>query len=235
MTDKHRKGSSAIDDFFDAIMSEASVEELLSIITRIDDPDHLYEIMMEVAGDHPDDVRIYNAASDKRKMLTSNLGSRKGSCGNCERPENLSNISASIVSGFKRSIGEPTRTGGAPAFATGNSGKLMSDVKGFINNDTVSTKLQKTFGTTDQRNQAILKEHANKQAKIDRQNKVDQLRNGSRKGSIPRDILTTIENSVKIDGIGYDFTSTRNILESQGYNEFEIDEFVDEYMNNVVQ
>lgn len=162
------------------------------------------------------------------------FGNRKGSCGHCERPENLSNISSSIVSGMNRKIGEPSRKG-APAFATGNSGKLMSDVKGFINNDTVSTKIQKTFGTTDQRNQAILKEHANEQAKIDRQNKVDQLRNGSRKGSIPRDILTTIENSVKVDGIEYDFTSTRNILESQGYNEFEIDEFVDEYMNNVVQ
>lgn len=101
-------------------------------------------------------------------------GSRKGSCGHCERPENLSNISSSIVSGMNRKIGEPSRKG-APAFATGNSGKLMNDFKNVLNNEKVSTKLQKTFGTKDQRNQAILKEHANKQEKIDRQNKVDQL------------------------------------------------------------
>lgn len=107
---------------------------------------------------------------------------RKGSCGHCERPENLGSISSRIISGFKRSIGEPSREG-APAFATGNSGKIMSDVKELINNPTVSTKLQKTFGTQDQRNQAILKEHSDEQAKIDRQNKVDQIRNGSRKGS----------------------------------------------------
>lgn len=101
-------------------------------------------------------------------------GSRKGSCGHCERPENLSNISSSIVSGMNRKIGEPSRKG-APAFATGNSGKLMNDFKNVLNNEKVSTKLQKTFGTKDQRNQAILKEHKNKQEKIDRQNKVDQL------------------------------------------------------------
>lgn len=159
--------------------------------------------------------------------------SRKGHCGTCERPENLGSISSSVVSGFKRSIGEPSRKG-APAFATGNSGKLMSDVKGLINNDTVSTKLQKTFGTEDQRNQAIIKEHNNKQAKIDRQNKVNEIRNGSRKGSVPNDVLTTIKNSVKVDGIEYDFTSTRNILESQGYSEFEIDDFIDDYMNTVM-
>ena len=102
------------------------------------------------------------------------FGGRKGSCGHCERPENLSNISSSIVSGMNRKIGEPSRKG-APAFATGNSGKLMNDFKNVLNNEKVSTKLQKTFGTKDQRNQAILKEHKNKQEKIDRQNKVDQL------------------------------------------------------------
>ena len=161
------------------------------------------------------------------------LGGRKGSCGKCERPENLGSISSRIISGFKRSIGEPSRKG-AQAFATGNSGKLMSDVKGFINNDTVSTKLQKTFGTEDQRNQAIIKEHNNKQAKIDRQNKVNEIRNGSRKGTVPHDVLTTIKNSVKVDGIEYDFTSTRNILESQGYSEFEIDDFIDDYMDTVM-
>lgn len=101
-------------------------------------------------------------------------GHRKGSCGHCERPENLSSISSYIVSGMNRKISEPSRKG-APAFATGNSGKLMSDVKGFINNDKVSTKLQKTFGTEDQRNQAILKENSEKEAKQQRAEKVKNL------------------------------------------------------------
>lgn len=103
-------------------------------------------------------------------------GSRKGSCDHCERPENLYNVASSIVSGFKRSIGTPSRKG-AQAFATGNSGKLTNDVKNLINTDYVSTKLQKTFGTKDQRNKAILKEHENEKSKIERQNQVDQLRN----------------------------------------------------------
>ena len=100
--------------------------------------------------------------------------SRKGHCITYERPENLNIISSNVISGFKRSIGEPSRKG-APAFATGNSGKLMSDVKGFINNDTVSTKLQKTFGTKDQRNQAILKDNAKKEAKQQRAEQVKKL------------------------------------------------------------
>lgn len=104
------------------------------------------------------------------------FGSRKGSCGYCERPDNLSNVASSIVSGFKRNIGTPSRKG-EQKFATGNSGKLTNDVKNLINTDYVSTKLQKTFGTKDQRNKAILKEHENEKSKIERQNQVDQLRN----------------------------------------------------------
>ena len=141
------------------------------------------------------------------------VNSRKGHCNTCERPENLDIISSNIVSGFKRSIGEPSRKG-APAFATGNSGKLMSDVKGFINNDTVSTKLQKTFGTEDQRNQAILKEHNNNQAKIDRQNKVDQLRNGQRLGFV--ELAPSIKQQ---------YTSPGSEIQEpdQGYNNEQID------------
>lgn len=52
----------------------------------------------------------------------------------------------------------------------------------------------------------------------------------SRKGSIPKDVKTIIDNGVDIDGIEYDFNKVRNILESQGYTEFEIDDFIDEYM-----
>lgn len=141
------------------------------------------------------------------------VNSRKGHCNTCERPENLDIISSNIVSGFKRSIGEPSRKG-APAFATGNSGKLMSDVKGFINNDTVSTKLQKTFGTEDQRNQAIIKEHNNKQAKIDRQNKVNEIRNGSRLGF-----------KLQAPNIKQQYTSQGQEIQEpdQGYNDEQID------------
>lgn len=202
-------------------------EELEEIINKFDPntPDGtknaLSSLQNYMNSSYDDAVEVFG-------LLTRRIGSRKG-CEKCERPDNLESISSSIVSGFKRSIGTPSRKG-AQAFATGNSGKLTNDVKNLINTDYVSTKLQKTFGTKDQRNKAILKEHENEKSKIERQNQVDQLRNGSRKGSIPNDVFTIINNSVKIDGIEYDFTSTRNILESQGYSEFEIDDFVDEYM-----
>lgn len=141
------------------------------------------------------------------------VNTRKGHCNTCDRPENLDIISLNIVSGLKRSIGEPSRKG-AQAFATGNSGKLMNDIKGFINNDTVSTKLQKTFGTEDQRNQAILKEHNNNQAKIDRQNKVDQLRNGQRLGFV--ELAPSIKQQ---------YTSPGSEIQEpdQGYNDEQID------------
>lgn len=55
-------------------------------------------------------------------------------------------------------------------------------------------------------------------------------RKGSRKGSLSFDIKKIIENSVDIDDIEYDFSNTRNILESMGYNEFEIDDLIQEYL-----
>lgn len=156
-------------------------------------------------------------------------GSRKGSCGYCERPENLSNVASTIVTGMNRKIGEPSRKG-APAFATGNSGKLMNDFNKVLNNDTVSTKLQKTFGTQDQRNQAILKEHNNNQSKIDRQNKVDQLRNGSRKGSSlwtlkgseRQDLYNRIDSKLKSEGKPWDYvyTVTGKDYEDSAYSAF---------------
>lgn len=82
---------------------------------------------------------------------------RKG-CAQCERPENLSSISSSIVSGMNRKIGEPSRKG-AQAFATGNSGAITKDISNLLKNETVSNKLQKTFGTENQRQQAINKEN----------------------------------------------------------------------------
>ena len=85
-------------------------------------------------------------------------GSRKGSCAHCERPENLSSIASSIVSGMNRKISEPSRKG-APAFATGNSGAISKDVSNLLKNQTVSNKLQKTFGTEAQKQQAINNEN----------------------------------------------------------------------------
>lgn len=58
-----------------------------------------------------------------------------------------------------------------------------------------------------------------------------ESRKGSRKGSVSRDIKKIIENSVIKDGYEYDFSNTRAILESQGYSEFEIDDFIDQWMD----
>ena len=225
-----RKGSSFM-DLENAADNGASLDELLDIVRSMDDPNDLYNVMDLCAGDSYEDNLLWNTAKTKRDTILS-MTDRKGSCGHCERPDNLNTIAQSVVSGMSRKIGEPSRKG-APAFATGNSGKIMNDVKGLINNPTVSTKLQKTFGTQDQRNQAILQEHNNEQAKIDRQNKVDQLRTGGGVDSIttiPEDVRKVIDNSVKIDGIEYDFFSTRTILETMGYTVDEIDDYVDEYM-----
>ena len=161
------------------------------------------------------------------------FGSREGSCGHCKRPDNLPNIASYIVTGMDRKIGEPSREGsrkGVPAFATGNSGKLMNDFKNVLNNDKVSTKLQKTFGTQDQKNQAILKEHSNNQAKIDRQNKVDQLRNGSRKGSSlwtlkgseRQELYNRIDSKLKSEGQPWDYvyTVTGKDHEDSAYSAF---------------
>ena len=120
-----------------------------------------------------DDLKNYMKSSDYDTYDAFGVMTRKGNCSQC-RPDNINSISHGIVSGMNRKISEPSRKG-APAFATGNSGKLMNDVKGFINNDTVSTKLQKTFGTKDQRNQAILKENSEKEAKQQRAEKVKNL------------------------------------------------------------
>lgn len=230
---KHERTGSVEDQELYLIVSGVGYtkEELEDVIHKFDPntPDGmknaLSSLQQYMKSSYDDAIEVFG-------LLTRRIGSRTG-CANCERPDNLVSISSSIVSGMNRKIGEPSRKG-APAFATGNSGKLMNDFKNVLNNEKVSTKLQKTFGTKDQRNQAILKEHKNKQEKIDRQNKVNEIRNGSRKGSIPHDVLTTIKNSVKVDGIEYDFTSTRNILESQGYSEFEIDDFIDDYMDTVM-
>lgn len=67
-----------LDNFYDAIENGASKDELLDIVEYMNNPDDLYEVMMEVSGDHPDDVEIYNAANRKYKRLTGRSGSRKG-------------------------------------------------------------------------------------------------------------------------------------------------------------
>lgn len=172
---KHERTGSVVDQELYLIVSGVGYtkEELEDIIYKFNPNtsdgmrNALSSLQQYMNSSYDDAVEVFG-------LLTKRIGSRNG-CANCERPDNLLSISSSIVSGFKRSIGEPSRKG-APAFATGNSGKLMNDFKNVLNNEKVSNKLQKTFGTKDQRNQAILREHNNKQAKIDRQNKVDQLR-----------------------------------------------------------
>lgn len=59
----------------------------------------------------------------------------------------------------------------------------------------------------------------------------EESRKGSRKGKLSRDIKTIIENSVIKDGYEYDFSKTTDILKSMGYSIFEIDDFVDDYMD----
>lgn len=115
----------------------------------------------------------YDDAVEVFGLLTKRIGSRNG-CAQCERPDNLGNVAQSVISGMSRKIGTPSRKG-AQAFATGNSGKLTNDMKNLINTDYVSTKLQKTFGTKDQRNKAVLKEHAQKQEKQKRAEQVKEL------------------------------------------------------------
>ena len=124
-----------------------------------------------------DDLQNYMKSSEYDTYDTFGVMTRKGNCSPC-RPDNIKTVASGIVSRMRRSISGPSRKG-APAFATGNSGKLMNDVKGFINNDKVSTKLQKTFGTKDQRNQAILKENSENEAKQQRANKVKNLNNSN--------------------------------------------------------
>lgn len=58
-----------------------------------------------------------------------------------------------------------------------------------------------------------------------------ESRKGSRKGRLSKDVKTIIENSVIKDGYEYDFSKTTDILKSQGYSIFEIDDFIDDYMD----
>lgn len=238
-----------LNDFFNAIDDGASKDELLEIIEYMDNPNDLYNAMTEVAGDHPDDVEIYNAASRKYRRLTERSGSRNGS------------------------------RKGAASFATSGFDKAVKGITGTLTSKPVMNTLKRTTGTEDQRNQVILENHSKEEAKNDRQNKVNELRKGSgplcdsgnisgkgsrpenlgkissgivagrerslhlngeytqesrkgsRKGSVRRDVKTIIENSVIKDGYEYDFSNTRAILESQGYSEFEIDDFIDQWMD----
>lgn len=215
-------------DLENAADNGASLDELLDIVRSMDDPNDLYNVMDLCAGDSYEDNLLWNTAKTKRDTILS-MTDRKGSCGHCERPDNLNTIAQSVVSGMSRKIGEPSRKG-APAFATGNSGKLMNDFKNVLNNDTVSTKLQKTFGTQDQRNQAILKEHNNNKSKLERQNQVDQLRNGSRKGSSiwtlkgseRQDLYNRIDAKLKSEGHPWDYvyTVTGKDYEDSAYSAF---------------
>lgn len=144
-------------DLENAADNGASLDELLDIVRSMDDPNDLYNVMDLCAGDSYEDNLLWNTAKTKRDTILS-MTDRKGSCGHCERPDNLNTIAQSVVLGMSRKIGEPSRKG-AQAFATGNSGAIMKDISNVLKNQTVSNKLQKTFGTEAQKQQAIANEN----------------------------------------------------------------------------
>lgn len=131
-----------LNDFFNAIDDGASKDELLEIIEYMDNPNDLYNAMTEVAGDHPDDVEIYNAASRKYRRLTERSGSRKGS------------------------------RKGAEKFATSGFDKGVKGITGTLTSKPVMNTLKRTTGTEDQKNQIALEDKANSDAKEARADQV---------------------------------------------------------------
>lgn len=124
-----------LNDFFNAIDDGASKDELLEIIEYMDSPNDLYNAMTEVAGDHPDDVEIYNAASRKYRRLTERSGYRNGSRKGAER------------------------------FATSGFDKGVKGITGTLTSKPVMNTLKRTTGTEDQKNQIALEDKANSDAK----------------------------------------------------------------------
>lgn len=68
---------------------------------------------------------------------------------------------------------------GAESFATSGFNKAVNGITGTLKSKPVMNTLKRTTGTKDQRNQVVLENHAKEEAKIDRQNKVNELRKGS--------------------------------------------------------
>lgn len=138
-----------LDNFYDAIDNGASKDELLDIVEYMDNPDDLYEVMMEVAGDHPDDVEIYNAANRKYKRLTGRSGSRKGAqafaTGNFNKGLNgvLGTINAGAQKVGKKMKRDKSRKGIRldPEIVDGKSPieylKIMQEISGSRNEKTI--------------------------------------------------------------------------------------------------
>lgn len=68
---------------------------------------------------------------------------------------------------------------GAESFATSGFNRVVNGITGTLKSKPVMNTLKRTTGTKDQRNQVVLENHAKEESKIDRQNKVNELRKGS--------------------------------------------------------
>lgn len=68
---------------------------------------------------------------------------------------------------------------GAESFATSGFNRAVNGITGTLKSKPVMNTLKRTTGTKDQRNQVVLENHAKEESKIDRQNKVNELRKGS--------------------------------------------------------
>lgn len=108
--------------------------------------------------------------------------------------------------------------------ATGNKDIASRVMNGEFGNGEARTKALTDAGYDPQEVQSQVNSKLSKKGS----------RKGSRKGSLPRDVKTVLDNSVDVDGVEYDFSKARRILESQGYTEFEIDDFVDDYMYDIM-
>lgn len=131
-----------LNDFFNAIDDGADKNQLLDIVEYMDDPKDLYNASTEVAGDHPDDIEIYDAIIRKLRRLEVNLGSRNGS------------------------------RKGAESFATSGFNKAVNGITGTLKSKPVMNALKRTTGTEDQKNQMAIEDKTNSDAKKARSEQV---------------------------------------------------------------
>lgn len=79
---------------------------------------------------------------------------------------------------FNQSSYEGSRKGAA-SFATSGFDRAVNGITGTLKSKPVMNTLKRTTGTKDQRNQVIIENNANKEAKASRQKKVNEIRKGS--------------------------------------------------------
>ena len=124
------------------------------------------------------------------------------------------------LTAIQRFFREGSRKGsrkGAESFATSGFNKAVNGITGTLKSKPVMNTLKRTTGTKDQRNQAIIENNANKEAKASRQKKVNEIRKGSGplcdmgnisgKGSRPDDlgqissgVVSGIKRSIRLEG-----------------------------------